>query len=480
MASKISNFITKILLGLLLVIMIAGVAVWGINDILVGNNNKTVAKVGNSKVSEFELQNIVQNNKLRMVQSGLTNISEEFTAVLRNNALVNLIGDRLLQNEFAKLNLQLDGKEILKKDYLSQPDFNKESLGAYVRSQGGEEAFLKSIIKEKKIDILQGSLTAINPVSDVAVRGLFDFENQTKKIEYLELSPYIIKDVGTPGEDELQAFYESNKDNFLTPEYRSASYITIDKNSVKLSGGEDIIEKLHTVSGEVLDKVAGGATLEEIAKEYDFTISQISSVDSEGKAKDSSKSVDLPKVKNFTVAIFATEQGEISDLLESDDGKTYAFVKVDNISEKRIKTIEEVKDLVIEGLKTKKKAEKLVELSKKLKEDLDLGKTSLQKFAAEYGTSVKQAEIKSRSKTFSPELTKDIMSVKKGGYSNLGMGAGGELIIAKVIDVSKAESPSEMTLFEYRSKVQEQISQEIMAQYLDYLKGKYNVTVYSK
>ncbi len=54
------------------------------------------------------------------------------------------------------------------------------------------------------------------------------------------------------------------------------------------------------------------------------------------------------------------------------------------------------------------------------------------------------------------------------------------LIIAKVIDVSKAESPSEMTLFEYRSKVQEQISQEIMAQYLDYLKGKYNVTVYSK
>lgn len=477
MASKISNFFTKILLGLLLVLMIAGVAVWGINDILIGSNNKTVARVGNSKITEFELQNIVQSSKMKLMQQGLTNISDEFNSIIRNNALVNLIGDRLLQNEFANLNLQIDGKELLKKDYLSQPDFNKENLTAYVRSQGGEDAFLSRIIKEKKIDILQGSITAITPVTDGMVKSAYGFENQSKKVQYVELTTTTVKSANSASEEEIKTFYESNKDSFITPEYRSASYIVLGTSSVKISKNEDAVDKLHEVSGEILDKVAGGATLEEIAKEYGLNISTIESIDSDGNSKDGEKAT-LPKVDNFVQALFATEQGEISDLLESGDGKKYALVRTDGVTEKRIKDLSEVKDLVVEALKTKGKAEKLVDIAKTLKMDLDAGKTTLDKFAAENGISLKEIEITSKSKAFSPDFVTGMMNLKKGGYSDIGRNAKGALIIGTVVDINKSAEPSELNLFEYRSKLQDQVSQEIMAQYLDYLKQKYNVSVY--
>ena len=466
-------------MGLLVLLMIAGVAVWGINDILIGSQNKTVAKVGNSKITAFELDNIVQNNKMQLMQSGMSSFSEELTTVLRNNALVNLVGDRLLQNELNNLNIQLDAKEVLKQDYLSQSDFSKDKLKAIAHSMGGEEAFLSKISKEKKIDFVQGSLTAQTPVSDGLVKGIYDFENQTRNIEYIEIGTENIADAANPSDKELQDFYEKNKDSFISPEYRGISYIILDKTLVKQ--GKDVAEKLHDISNQILDKVAGGATLEEVAKEYGLSINKMNLMDTNGKLEDGSNAPAFPKVKDFLAAVFATEQGEISDLLESDNGDVYSFIRTDEIKEKRIKTLDEVKPLALVGLKTQLRAQKLVELAKKLKEDLDSNKTTLSDFAAKNGVTVKQkSDIGIKNRDFSNEFVTDIFNQKIGGYSNINRAANSKLIIAKVTGVNPGKPSEALGLFEYKTKIQEQISQELMAEYLDYLRQKYNVNVYSK
>ena len=116
MANKITNLISKLLLSVLILLMVAGVAVWGINDILIGSNNPTVAKVGNRGISETELQNSVSQTMRRISQSGFNNISDEFKTVIRNNALVNLVSEKLLLNEFDNLSILLPSKEVLKQD----------------------------------------------------------------------------------------------------------------------------------------------------------------------------------------------------------------------------------------------------------------------------------------------------------------------------------------------------------------------------
>jgi len=481
MASKISNLFGKFLMATLIFLMIAGVAVWGIHDILSGSRYKKVASVGNENIMDYELEGAINQKKYQLAQSGMNTLSDEFKMIIKNNVLVNFIGDRLLKNEFENLNMQLDAKEILKTDYLSQATLTKENIANMIRAQGGEKNFLDKIVKEKKIDLLQGSITSITPILQNTIDNVYGFENQTRDIEYLELGIDIIKDAPQPTATDLQDFYDKRKNEFLTPEYRSFSYIVLDKSLVKNPADDnDLMQKLHDTANEILDKVAGGSSFEEVAKEYGLKIEQVKAVDNKLTTKEGTKfSGKLPDIKNFVEAVFATSDNQISDLLESDDGKKYALVKIDGVEEKRIKTLDEVKSAVADGWKTGAKAKKLLELAEALQKGLNDGKTTLKDFADKNHLQIKTKEgIKLKPEFISPDFTAEIFHTEKNKYTKLQTGLNNTLILAKIDKINIAAKPSDAAMFTYKSKVQEQVSQEIMTQYLDYLKGKYKVRIY--
>ncbi len=475
----VAEILRRFMLGALVLLMTAGVAVWGINDILTGGNDKTVAKVGNNKIGEIELEETVQNNRQRLMQSGFTSIPEEMRAMLRNNALVNLISDRLLQNEFRKLNLQIDGKEVLKKDYLSSPDVDKARLQALIASYGGERIFLARIVNEKKIDIVQGSLTAITPVTDMAVNSAYGFDHQTRSIEYVQLEPSVVKDVAEPTEQELQEFYKTNSDAFLMPEFRDVSYITINEKMLENQSGDgDIATQLHNLTGEILDRVAGGETLEEIAADHSMQVKKAGPMNKNGMTPEAAQAT-IPSIEGFLAATFLTENQEVSDVLESADGKSYMLLRVDNVTEERIRPLDEVRGEVTSTWKEQQRYIKLNDLAKNAKKELDEGKTSLEKIAAATGTQIRSKNgIKPGSNIFSPELAKQVFTLRNGSTTDVIRAQDGSLIIARLTGIEKAGNAEAMKMFEYKSKVQEQYSQEIMAQYLDYLRNKYGVTVY--
>jgi hypothetical protein len=481
MSNKISNFISKILLAFLIVIMIAGVAVWGINDILIGSNDKDIATVGNYSISERELDNTVQNQKFQLAQSGLTNISDEISFIIRNNALVNLVSDRLMMNEFENLNLELNGKDVLKVDYISQPDFNKDQLQSVIRSMGGESNFLRKITQDKKIDILQGAITAILPVTDSAAQLQHKMENQTRDIMMVSASPAIMKSLANPSDEELQNFYNENKEIFAIPEAREISYIKIDESAIKDKASEiDVIEQIHDLSGEILDELASGKTLEEISKQYEIAINKTSAITDQGIAISGVKA-NLPKVNNFLEAAFSLGQDEVSDILESEDAKLYVLARVDKINEKTYKNLDEVKEFAVKGWQSQNQAKQLVDLFSNLKSDLDSGKTTLEKFAQQYGVEVTNLKSISRNSTdFPREFIENIFATEKGRFSEINRDTKNNLIIAQVTNISLPQQQSALELFKDKNKLEEEYSQEIMAQYLEYLKSKYNVKINSK
>lgn len=481
MSNKISNFISKILLALLIVIMIAGVAVWGINDILIGSNNKEIATVGNYSVSEQELENVVQRQKFQLAQSGMTNLSDEINFIIRNNALVNLVSDRLMMNEFESLNLDLNGKDVLQVDYISQPDFNKDQLQSVIRSMGGEANFLRKITQDKKIDILQGAITAILPVTETAAQMEHSIKNQTRDIVMVSASPAIIKPLENPNKEDLEKFYKENKELFVTPESREISYLQIDESAVKDKSAEvDIIDQIHEISGEILDSLASGKSLEEIAKEYEIEVKKIPAITQQGR-NTLGFEVNLPKVNNFLEASFALQEGEVSDILESDNAKLYVLARADKINEKAYKNYDEVKDFVVKGWQSQNQAKQLVDIFSKLKEELDSGKTTLEKFAQQYGISVETKNGLNRENTeFPKEFIENIFTTEKGKFSEINRDMKNNLIIAQVKNITLPQAASALELFKDKNKLEEDYSQEIMAQYLEYLKSKYNVKVKAK
>lgn len=481
MSNKISNFISKILFAILIFIMIAGVAVWGINDILVGSNNKEIATVGKYSISEMELDNVVQRQKFQLAQSGMTNLSEDINFIIRNNALVNLVSDRLMMNEFENLNLDLNGKDVLQADYISQPDFNKDQLQSVIRSMGGESNFLKKITKDKKIDLLQGAVTAILPVTDSAAQLQHNMENQTRDIIMVSASAAIVKPQENPKKEELEKFYNENKELFVTPEAREITYLQIDESAIKDKNADvDVIDQIHEISGEILDSLASGKSLEEIAKEYVISVNKIAPITQQG-TNILGLAAGLPKVNNFLEAVFALQEGEVSDILESDNAKLYILARVDKINEKAYKNYDEVQGFVVKGWQAQYQAKQLVEIFSKLKTDLDSGKTTLEKFAEQYGISVEAKQALTReSKDFSKEFIDNVFAVEKGKYSEINRDNKNNLIITQVKNITLPNEASALELFKDKNKLEEEYSQEIMAQYLEYLKTKYSVKVKAK
>lgn len=103
---------------------------------------------------------------------------------------------------------------------------------------------------------------------------------------------------------------------------------------------EDAAFRIADVSDEVIDLIAGGATLEEVANETDM---QLSTIDlAEGQTDG------IAAYATFREEAAASEIGEDRDILDLEDGGIFAL-RVDGITEAFVKPIEEVEQAVFDG-----------------------------------------------------------------------------------------------------------------------------------
>ncbi len=344
------NLIGKFFVGVFLCILVAGLMMWGIGDVIKGNGNNTVAKVGNAVVTDAEVQNVVNSQKRVLMARGIQDINPQFEQFLHQAALRQLINTKLFENELSNLGIEFDPDFIIKKDFIQDGKVNEEFLKSQINASGGEEAFIQDMLREKKMQVLESSLTSIIPTNDTYLKNIYNYTNQKRNITLVKFNSGFVKGAGTPGNEELTSYFEKNKEKYKDPEYRSASYIMLDESSVKKAGDKPVEEVLYDAANDLLDKLAEGASLEDSAKELGVEVKTVNLVDAEGRAK--SGNSEIPKINDFIKTLFSLEEGEASDLLESPDGKAYAVVKLDSVISPRIKALDEVRGLVIEDMIT--------------------------------------------------------------------------------------------------------------------------------
>lgn len=175
-----------------------------------GGDSRTVATVNKEKITEGEL------NKLLQSQYGST-------------ALDSLITNKIVELEAKKLDIKVSDKEIA------------EEYKTYTESYGGEEALLKSL----------------------------ESYNMTKKdvekdIENYLLTLKVMEDYIDVTDEDVKAYYEENKESFNTEEQVQASHILVEDEAAanevikKLNAGEDFGELAHEYSTDTASAEAGG------------------------------------------------------------------------------------------------------------------------------------------------------------------------------------------------------------------------------
>lgn len=131
-------------------------------------------------------------------------------------------------------------------------------------------------------------------------------------------------------------------------------------------------EALKTMNN-VEDKIGSGANLEAIAEEYRLKIFKVTNLKEDGSyvSLSNKKYADLITLNDFIEAAFSYNQGEISQVIETEDG--FVLTSVSNINEAHIKELDLVKSEIIKIWTENEKSAIAQEIVNDVIADLDNG-----------------------------------------------------------------------------------------------------------
>ncbi|MBW2485454.1 MAG: peptidyl-prolyl cis-trans isomerase, partial [Deltaproteobacteria bacterium] len=272
-------------------------------------------------------------------------------------------------------------------------------------------------------------------------------------------------------EEDLEAFYRENLSRYANPEQRSARHILI-KTSEEDS--VDALAEKKDRAAKILELARTGEDFAELAKQY-----------SEGPS--GPKGGDLGffsrgrMVKPFEDAVFSLNEGDISDLVETQFG--FHIIKLEKIEPAHTKTLEEVKTEIAALIQEQKSRELSFTQATTAYENIILA-GSLDRFSQENNIPFEQTDFfprKSPAKSGSkismasdPAFLNAAFSLNRGELSSLVETPQGYAIIfaadKKEPEIAPYEDVKEQVSKDYISAQSEAMAKEAAAGLLSALK----------
>ncbi len=231
------NSILKIIFGTLLTVLIISFGMWGTEDLVgVSQKQSSVATVGKIDISSREFYSLYsrQTEEIRKLLGSSLDIkkSREFGYVDR--ALSSLINRALFNNEASELGLSVS--DINVRDKILKDDAFKDDLGQFSElvfrqliSESGytEDSYVEGsrqdLAREQMVETISSSLI----IPKVMKNKLSEYSLEERSVDYITLK---VEDeiLTNPQENQIKEFYQENKENFMSNEYRSAETLLLD------------------------------------------------------------------------------------------------------------------------------------------------------------------------------------------------------------------------------------------------------------
>ena len=376
---------------------------------------------------------------------------------LKNRALNNLINRKLISQEAKKLGLDVTEIET-QKAIMDYPPFKingqfdnrlyRSILSRNHMKAEDFEADMGQDLLEKK---LKQFLFAFIEVTDQEVLDYYTYSNEKIKISFVQFKPDKFNKSIKPDQISLEKFFDKHKEKYRVPEKIKLTYLEIDpeifKEQVKIGNKEikdyyeynidTFLQPKQVKVRHILFKLAQDATeaeekkvkerartvLKKARQSKDF--SALAREYSEGPTK--SEGGDLgyfsagKMVKPFEDAAFKLKKGEISDLVRTPFG--YHIIRVEDIKEAGTRTLDEVRDQIVDIMFVNASAElaheKGLSLIDQMPYDTDLGE-----YAAEHELKAKHTGYISQDETIpgigeNKKLYKSLFSLEKNETSEL-------------------------------------------------------------
>lgn len=468
MKYKLVALSKSILVKLLIVIIIAVFALWGVGDMFSAGKTNVVAEVSGKNIYSEDYVNQLRNG---LQSKNYQNISDAIKDNLHIQILNQLIAEKIFEiyaeeekiiiNDKTLSNFIKNIPEFSKNGKFSRTEYEKYLLKNQIDSYSFETSFKKSLLK--KLIVESQNLDSISTsYHKTKVKNYFE---KKISISYINLED-LYEDIDIT-EKEILDYHKKNPS--YSNELRSIKYAIINQNKEANQSSDLFFKNISDIENQVLSN----KNFDDIATQFSLNVKKSGLFNKDGLIKNSLKTTVLDK--SIVQKAFYLNDQITSELIEI-KGSFY-LIGINEIVKKKPLTLnEKIKKDIINKIKKKNIDSKANSLSNKIKEE-----NIFNQLVSKKTKFVKQLELKNRleeNKTFSPNQIQEIFSLKKNESLVL---KGSKNYLIKAIDASydRTKSNDEMDKL-YERQVTISFDEQIMQSFDKFLNNKYKVKINQK
>ena len=406
MLTSIGKFSKSFFVKLLVGIIILPFVFWGMGDVFRGGNQNVIASIDSEKISTQEFVDYLR--RLNLNEEQIKNLPK---TDLIEKILSEYIGKKVMALEIEKLGISVNDnslRNIIKNDELFSKD-NKFSRTEYekflIKSGITAPQFESNIVEQEKRRQFLSSLSGGVVVPETLVNLQFKKENQTKKIKFIDLEKFHLRQ--KPSEESKKELYERNRNVFFT-QFKSISFAEISPE--KITGSSEYNESFFKKLDEIENNVLDGQSFNETVQNNKLKAIFLKKINA--KKQDENKN----EIKNLSDELFKKVynlSSVQSPVIINTDNK-YFLVELTKV-EKINKPLSdpEVQQALNAQLNFKNKIENNASIMKDIKMGA-FNKQKFEKFALENKLEVKDYKISSlkQNEIFSENIIKKIFLAK--------------------------------------------------------------------
>ena len=306
------TFLFKVLVG----IIILPFLFWGMGDVFSGGSQNVVAKIDSEKVSTRDFVNYL--NVLNLNDQERKDLPK---TDLINRILSDYIGKKVLIQELENLNVILEDKSLKEiiindKTFFKDNKFSRTEYEKFLISNSlSAPLFETNVAEQEKKRQLLSYLSGGVEIPNFLVQYEYNKENQTKKIEFINLKKFYDKPIP---EKKIKDTYEKNK-SFYTETLKDFKYTEL--TPINIVGEKEYNENFFNKINQIENKILDGIGFDEIIANYNLDFNTTGLINNKGNSKIS---------KNLAQKMFSLKDENISEFINLD--KKYYLIEMTKVS----------------------------------------------------------------------------------------------------------------------------------------------------
>ena len=286
MLEKLRKFSGTIFAKVFLFIVAIPFVFWGMGDLFRGGSQNTIVEIQKEKISTQMFINYIQR-----YYNPEQKLDDNFIETL----LSNFIGEKLLELEIQKFNIELSDVSLAKiiKNQETFKEDNQFSRNKYekflIENRLNAVTFENNVSKqEEKKQLLNFIGDGIQP-SIFMVSKDYDEINQKRKVDILNLNDLFENKIKF-SENQIKSFFDENKNSYEII-YKSINFIELSPKN--LIGDNEFSDLFFEKIDKIDDLLVEGKNLNFIAKKYNLEEINTATFNKQGKDKS------FDKINNF-------------------------------------------------------------------------------------------------------------------------------------------------------------------------------------